>query len=115
MSHIPNNAMKHASAESEPQMGQGESGSLRRSVAQMQQQMQDGAARAVEKARGHPGAAIAIGGAVLSAIGAAAAVPLYRRNHSDSTSPSKSAKSAKTGKSTKAKASGTKSRAKKAH
>lgn len=115
MSHIPSSAMKHATAESEPQMGQDQSGSPRRPLAQMQQQMQDGAARVVEKAREHPGAAIAIGGAVLSAIGAAAAVPLYRRSRSNGVTPSKSATSAKNSKGTKAKAGGAKGRAKKAH
>lgn len=133
MSHIPNSAMKHANADAEPQMNAGEESGARRRFTQMQQQMQEGATRVADKARAHPGAALAVGGAILGSIAAAAAVPLYRRSRdgedkaanktakapAGKSAASKSAKSAKPAKSgnsrARAKAGGAKSQAKTTH
>ncbi|QPQ54226.1 hypothetical protein IC614_07585 [Allosphingosinicella flava] len=107
MSRIPNKAMKHATSNEEShmsqqegrmdqeggQMGQEEGGSWRRSFAQMSQQMSDGATRVADKARERPVAALAVGGAVLGAV-AAAAVPLFRWSR-DGETAGRSGKSAK--------------------
>ncbi|WP_106640734.1 hypothetical protein [Allosphingosinicella vermicomposti] len=70
--------MKHAKAETEQQqIGNEDGGSSRWSFSQMSQHMSDGATRVVAKARANPGAALAVGGAVVGAV-AAAAVPLFR-------------------------------------
>ena len=79
MSSIPKNAMKHAGGGNDtPQMEQGGSQSegSRWSMAQMSQQMSEGASRVAERVRDNPTAAIAIGAGVIGA--AAAAAPLFR-------------------------------------
>lgn len=85
MSHIPNSAMPHATAEPQQQQNDGqESGST----------MSRGYDAVKEKARQYPKTAIAAGAAVVAGAVAAAAIPLVR-GRADSESGTKKKSSSK--------------------
>ena len=87
MSHIPNSAMPHATAEPQQQQNEKDSGSS----------MSRGYEAVKDKAKQYPKTAIAAGAAVVAGAVAAAAIPLVRGTSGKGTkAASKSGKSAGT-------------------
>ena len=86
MSHIPNSAMPHATAEPQQNQGSQESGSS----------MSRGYDAVKEKARQYPKTAIAAGAAVVAGAVAAAAIPLVR-GRSETETGTKKKSSSKSG------------------